>query len=91
VARDRDHLDVFVIGTDTGVYATRWGKGENGGAWVPWSNVAGGVSKLGGQVTAISRLSDHLDVFVVGSDEQVWSTWGNGKGDWAPWFLLGTG
>ncbi len=91
VARDRDHLDLFVIGTDTGIYATRWGKNENGAQWVPWSNVSGGVSKLGGQVTALSRLPGHLDLFVVGSDEQVWSTWGNGAGDWAEWFLLGVG
>lgn len=91
VARDRNHLDVFVIGTDTGVYATRWGKDVNGGAWAPWSNVSGGVSRLGGQVSVISRLPDHLDVFVVGSDDYVYSTWGDGSGLFAPWFRLGVG
>ena len=58
---------------------------------MPWSNVAGGVSKLGGQVTALAAGSpDHLD-FRRRHDEQVSSTWGDRASNWAPWFLLGIG
>ena len=42
----------------------------------------------GGQVTAISRNPNHLDLFTVGTDGVVYSTWWDANGGWAGWFQL---
>jgi len=57
--------------------------------WAGWFNVSGGIAKPGSEVAAISRVTEHIDVFVVGSDGIVNSTWWDGSGGWAGWFQLG--
>jgi hypothetical protein len=51
--------------------------------------VSGGVGQPGGHVTAISRVTEHIDVFAVGSDGLAYSTWWDATGGWARWFPLG--
>jgi hypothetical protein len=51
--------------------------------------VAGGVGQAGGQVAAISRFAEHIDIFTVGSDSKVWSTWWHAGAGWAGWFQMG--
>ena len=43
----------------------------------------------GGQVAAISRATEHIDLFTVGSDGLVYSNWWDGATGWAGWFALG--
>jgi hypothetical protein len=57
--------------------------------WAGWFNVSGGVGKPGGQVAAISRATEHIDLFTVGSDGLVYSTWWDGATGWAGWFAPG--
>ena len=43
----------------------------------------------GGHVAAIARMPEHIDLFTVGSDGIVYSTWWDGATGWAGWFGLG--
>jgi hypothetical protein len=40
-------------------------------------------------VAAISRATEHIDLFTVGADSLVYSTWWDGATGWAGWFQLG--
>src|SRR5207302_11320152 len=41
------------------------------------------------QVAAVSRAPGNLDLFVIGNDSHIWSTWWNDHAGWAPdWFPL---
>jgi hypothetical protein len=39
-------------------------------------------------VSALSRVTEHIDVFTVASDGIVFSTWWDGATGWANWFQL---
>ena len=43
--------------------------------WASWFQVLGGVAAAGSTVTAIARYPFHLDLFAVGTDNQVYSAW----------------
>ena len=45
VSRSTDHLDVFAIGTDHGIYTAAWEPGFTG--WHGWWRLAGGVAEGG--------------------------------------------
>jgi hypothetical protein len=42
-------------------------------------------------VTAIARYSNHLDLFVIGTDNRIYSTWWHEGGNWAGWFNVSGG
>ena len=42
----------------------------------------GGIGQAGGQVAAISRVTEHIDLFVAGTDGLVYSTWWDGATGW---------
>ena len=75
VARMPNHLDVFVVGNDGRVYTSWWHEGQ------PWSGAAdswtpiGGFFPPGASICAVSRNPDHLDVFVMGNDGRVYTSW----------------
>jgi hypothetical protein len=86
VARNPDHLDLFVTGTDGQIYSTSWDAASN---WAgDWFGVPGGAAtSLGSLVTVIARNPDHLDLFVTGTDGQIYSTYWDTAGGWAGgWF-----
>ena len=45
----------------------------------------------GSQVTAIARHPTHLDLFTVGTDNRIYSTWWDANGGWAGWFVISGG
>ena len=49
--------------------------GTRGAGWGNWFQVSGGVASPGSPVTAIARYSNHLDLFVIGTDNRIYSTW----------------
>jgi hypothetical protein len=53
--------------------------------------VSGGVASAGSPVTAISRYSNHLDLFVIGTDNRIYSTWWHDTTGWASWFNVSGG
>jgi hypothetical protein len=81
VSRTPDTLDIFVCGDDGRVY-TSWYSSQNDwwGAHNPWLPL-GGFFPKGNQVTAVSRTSNSLDLFIVGSDGAVYnSEWSSTTG-----------
>jgi hypothetical protein len=84
VARTPDHLDLFWVGLDGSVGSTWWDAGANNGRWNAAFEIAPAKAAQGA-VTAVARTPDHLDVFWVGPDGSVSSTWwdaGANNGRW---------
>jgi hypothetical protein len=88
VARNPNHLDLFVTGTDGRIYSTWW---DANGGWANWFNVSGGAAALGSPITAVARNPNHLDLFVTGTDGRIYSTWWDANGGWANWFNVSGG
>ena len=72
VARNPNHLDLFVTGTDGRIYSTWW---DGASGWGGWFNVSGGAAALASPIDVVSRYPDHLDLFVTGTDGRIYSTW----------------
>ncbi len=86
VARAPQHLDLFWIGADGGVGSSWWDAQANNGAWNSPFAIAAANAAQSGAVTAVSRTSDQLDVFWVGADGAIGSSWWNAginNGQWA--------
>jgi hypothetical protein len=105
-ARSPENLDVFFIGTDGNVYTTYWGAGFGTNAsglpnWgTPFSITSGacintatscvGVASPGGGIAAVSRNPNQLDVFYIGKDGGLWTSWWyNGAPSWTTMELYG--
>jgi hypothetical protein len=72
VARNPNHLDLFVTGTDGKIYSTWW---DAATGWANWFNVSGGAAALGSPISVVARNPNHLDLFVTGTDGKIYSTW----------------
>jgi hypothetical protein len=90
VSRSTDKLDVFVIGTDNRVYTAAW-EPVFTDWWHGWWQLNGGVAAPGAHVTAVSRNTDKLDIFVVGTDGRVYTAaWEPSFPDWwHGWWAIG--
>jgi V8-like Glu-specific endopeptidase len=88
-------LDLFVRGTGGDVWRQHWDPTTNYTGWVP---LGGASSKQGartGDIAAVSRATGQIDLFILGSDQAIWtkassggwpgSTWPAG----ADWYSLG--
>ena len=42
-------------------------------------------------MTAIARYSNHLDLFIIGTDNRIYSTWWHDTTGWAGWFNVSGG
>ena len=91
VSRAAGNLDLFVIGFDNAVWSTFW---TQDGGWNP-----GGWFQLHPEtvfdhttqhIAAVSRAAANLDLFVIGFDNAIWSTFWTQDGGWNPggWFQL---
>ncbi|PHC03855.1 hypothetical protein COE99_25050, partial [Bacillus toyonensis] len=83
LARYPNHIDLFVVGNDGRVY-TSWY--HEGGDWSGindnWRSI-GGVFPNGAPVSAVSRYPNHIDLFVVGNNGRVYTSWYHEGGDWS--------
>ena len=89
VARSPDNLDLFVIGFDNHVWSTFWTPqtGWNGD-WFPLPGQAV-FDREKQQIAAVSRAPDNLDLFVIGFDNHVWTTFWTPQTGWnGDWFPL---
>jgi hypothetical protein len=88
VSRHHGHLDLYVIGFDNRVWTTFWH--EEGGGWHgSWFHVPGNAvfDHETQRVAAVSRHRDQLDLFVIGLDNRVWTTFWSQVGGWHQiWF-----
>jgi V8-like Glu-specific endopeptidase len=82
VSRGADKLDVFVTGSDGGIYTAAWEPGFTDG-WHGWSRIGDLAADPESYIAAVSRGTDKLDIFVVGPDGKVQA---NG---WEPKFPCG--
>ena len=91
LTRHPEEIDLFTVGVNGGIYSTRWRLEEG---WKDWFRIGGTMGFTVPQksvVTALSRYPDQIDLFVVGHDGGIYSTWWNPHG-WAPndhWFRIG--
>ncbi|MET0981314.1 MAG: matrixin family metalloprotease [Telluria sp.] len=89
VSRAPGNLDLFVIGFDNRVWSTHWSEAAG---WRPdWFPLPGEArfDHLTQQIAAVSRAPGKLDLFVIGFDSRVWSTYWNEAAGWRPdWFPL---
>ncbi|MFF0434115.1 hypothetical protein ACFYU9_18030 [Streptomyces sp. NPDC004327] len=68
------HIDLYVMGNDSHVWTTNWSAEQGWAAdWFPVPGQA--VFDRHQPVTAVSRRGNHLDLFVLGLDNHVWSTY----------------
>ncbi len=93
VSCNPNRLDLFVVGSDGGVYGIFWTAGNN---WQQnWARLGAAIDfKVPPRsvVSAVCRQPDQIDLFVVGSDGGVYSTWWNPRESWESnhnWFRIG--
>jgi len=93
LSRFRDHIDLFVVGFDGGVYSTFWD--ASSGWFNHWFRLAdtnfgdGFTVPPGSVVSSMSRFQDHIDLFVTGRDGGVYSTFWDANGGWFNhWFRI---
>src|SRR3954453_18490781 len=84
VSRAPGNLDVFVLGYDKKIWTTYWNDQQGwaaeqfplpGQAVFDWEHQ---------QLAAVSRAPGNLDVFVLGYDKKIWTTYWNDQQGWAP-------
>ena len=84
VSRAPGNLDLFVIGYDKHIWTTYWSAQTGWAAdWFPLPGQA--VFDWEHQkLAAVSRAPGNLDVFVIGYDKHIWTTYWNDRAGWAP-------
>ena len=82
VSRAPGNLDLFVIGLDNHVWTTFWN--EQVGWNADWFPLPGNAvfDREHQQIAAVSRAPGNLDVFVIGFDNHVWTTFWNDQVGW---------
>jgi hypothetical protein len=85
IARNPDHMDLFVTGNDGRIYNTYW---DPAPGWGIWSPIDDGFTKGASAATAVARNPDHVDLFVTGNGGRVYSTWWDSATGWGPWFEI---
>ena len=87
-ASNLNHLDAFVVANDGTVFSCFW---EPERSWVPWFPIRPpGTASPTQPVTALWNASNpnHLDVFVVGNDGTVRSSYWEPQTSWVAWFSI---
>ena len=94
VSRDPNKLDVFVAADDGTVWTAAWDQNVANAAWRGWWPIPGLRTAPGGNVTAVSRAPDKLDVFAVGTDGGIYTAaWDQNvaAGAWRGWWPVAGG
>lgn len=85
-SRGPGRIDVFVVGTDGQAYQRLFENGSWNGFWIPRGDPPGAVG-IQGEVTSVSRDGTIVDLFVRGTDDNLWQQHWNGSMWDAQWFL----
>jgi hypothetical protein len=91
VSRSTNKLDVFGVDAGQRIYTAAWEPDFTDG-WHRWSQINGGMAAKGTSVYGVSRRTDFLDIFAVGTDLGVYTAaWAPSFGaSWHGWWRLGT-
>ncbi len=81
------HVDLFVIGFDDKVYSTY---GDTAADWAPWYQIQPGTffDHSRQLITAVARTPDRAELFTIGADNTVMSTYFDPGSGWAPWYPI---
>jgi len=88
VSRIPKHLDLFLTASDGSIWSNWWN--DDTRVWSSWFQIdAQRRFRKDQPVAAVSRTPEHLDLFAIGVDGAVWSSWwtSDGRG-WRPWFPI---
>jgi len=93
VARNPNHLDLFVVGFNGGIYTAWWDLNVNNARWNLWFRIGPDWANVptNSVVTAVARNPNQLDLFVVGHNGGIYSTWWNPNDGWEGnhnWFRI---
>src|SRR6267154_138499 len=88
IARNADHLDLFVTGTDGGIYSAYW---DNASDWSSFFKFDEVFAKGRSPVTVIARNPNHLDLFVTGTDGVIYSAYWDAASGWSKFFPTDAG
>lgn len=90
VSRSANKLDVFGVDADQKIYTQAWEPRTTDGWW-NGGQILGGVAAPGTAVYGVSRRTDYLDIFAVGTDRGVYTAaWQPGDISWRGWWRVGT-
>jgi hypothetical protein len=79
-----EQLIVFFVGNDGNVYTSWWAGASDWNGLDGWYYLGNGMFPFNGVVGAVGNNSDRIDVFITGSDYQVYTLGGTGTdGEWA--------
>jgi hypothetical protein len=81
-AREPNHIDIFWVGNDGKIYSSWWHTGDvwdNHVFQIPGSYPA---PAAGTGVSSCSREPNHIDIFWVGSDGKIYSSWWHMNDTW---------
>lgn len=93
VKRDENKLDIFTIGQDGLVYTAAWDQYVSYSQWRGWWPVLSNKTIPGGQIAAVARAKDKLDIFMVGKDGNIYTAaWdqNQAEGKWRGWWQIGS-
>ena len=77
IARQPDKIDLFVVGNDGGIYSTWWNPDDGWERNHNWFRIGRPENDFPQRsvISAIARQPDKIDLFVVGNDGGIYSTW----------------
>jgi hypothetical protein len=90
VSRSADHLDVFVVGAEGGCMTAAW-EPDFADGWHGWWRIGGSDFPQGAYVTAVSRSTDHLDVFATDANGAVVTAAWEPSAGWQGWWQIQDG
>lgn len=86
VSRTPDRIDLVTLGGDNDdnnqVYTLSWHQGQDWGTSTHWEGI-GGSFPISSFAAAVSRAPDHIDVFILGNDGQVYTSWWHDGDGWS--------
>ncbi len=83
VSRSADRLDIFVTGTNGGIYTAAWSPSTG---WGGWWRIGTITAPARTPVNVVSRSRDKLDIFITDSAGRVMtSAWEPGLSSWRAW------
>ena len=88
IARNPDHLDLFIVGTDGGVYSAYW---DNASGWSSFFRIDAGFARGRSPVGVVARNPDHLDLLVTGTDGGIYSAYWDNASGWSSFFRIDPG
>jgi hypothetical protein len=91
ISRSLNHLDIFAVGSDQGIYTAAWEPDFTDG-WHGWWRIQSGSAAPGTTVFGVSRETDYLDIFAVGSDQGIYTaSWQPSFTGWHGWERIQSG